>query len=117
MTRTNNQKPLIRKHPVIPPPPMQQTQQPQHQPQTPSMMNSIKDSMISGFGFGIGSSIAHKLSDKMFTSTPSTATTPKIDCSQMLRDVEKCFDACDTRDCNSVIVAYANCSKKELQEN
>jgi len=35
--------------------------------------NSFTDSIVSGFGFGIGSSIAHKMTDSIFTKPNDTA--------------------------------------------
>ena len=117
MTRTNRQKPLSNQQQketprqLIPPP--TPTQQP------PSIMNSMKESIISGFGFGLGSSIAHKVSDRIFspatTPTSPTPTSPtpttKVDCSQMKIDMETCFATCD-RDCTPITnLYYKECNK------
>jgi hypothetical protein len=37
--------------------------------------NSFTDSIVSGFGFGVGSSIAHKMTDSIFTKTNNNDTT------------------------------------------
>lgn len=101
MTRIDKHKNDVR----IPPQPHTQT------PQIPSIKNSIKDSIISGFGFGIGSSIAHKVSDSIFTSSPNPVPIKKIDCSQLRRDLETCYNTCD-RDCHSMMdFYYKNCDK------
>lgn len=79
----------------------------------PSAMNSIKDSIISGFGFGIGSSIAHKVSDSIFTPSPTTPppSNQKIDCNQMKNDMQTCMESYN-RDCNSLInFYYKECNK------
>ena len=79
----------------------------------PSIMNSMKDSIISGFGFGIGSSIAHKVSDSIFTPSPTTPppSNQKIDCNQMKNDMQTCMESYN-RDCNSLInFYYKECNK------
>jgi len=94
-----------------PPPP----KQPTIQSNTPSMLSNLKDSILSGFGFGMGSSIAHKVSDSVFSSssstTPSSNSTPtfnrKIDCNQIQSDLDKC-----TEDCAIIYNTYSNnCNK------
>ena len=79
----------------------------------PSIMNSMKDSIISGFGFGIGSSIVHKVSNSIFTPSPTTPppSNQKIDCNQMKNDMQTCMESYN-RDCNSLInFYYKECNK------
>jgi len=54
----------------IPPPPLNQSTINQTKPNSPFM-----DSIVQGFGFGIGSSIARNTIDKVFNQTPTPTPT------------------------------------------
>jgi hypothetical protein len=76
--RNSKQQPKSNKSyrsPSVPPPPLHTP--PLHTPplQPQQNGNSFKDSILSGFGFGIGSSIAHKMSDSIFISNNKTEKT------------------------------------------
>jgi hypothetical protein len=113
MTRPNRQKPLSNQQQKETP--IQLIPLPTQQP--PSIMNSMKESMISGFGFGLGSSIANKVSDRIFSTataptspTPAPAPSPKIDCCQIKTDMDTCLTTCD-RDCSPITnFYYKNCT-------
>lgn len=70
--------------------------------QPPSMLSNIKDGIASGFGWGIGTSVARKifgLGDSSATSSPTISTTSNSMCqneqnalNECIRNSEKCHD-------------------------
>jgi len=119
--RNSKQQPKSNKSypsPSVPPPPA-----PLHTPplQPQQNGNSFKDSILSGFGFGIGSSIAHKISDRIFMSNnepekkmndkPNEINTIEINnvCNELKIKLEKCVTE-NNYDCKNVYDDFfSNC--------
>jgi hypothetical protein len=64
---SSKNKPRNRPPPPSPPPPKLS------QPQSDGLMNNI----IQGFGWGVGTSFGHRMSDNLFSNTAPQKTTPK----------------------------------------
>jgi len=72
--------------------------------------NSFKDSIISGFGFGVGSSIAHKMADSIFSKESPIETSKSTtlnNCSELKLKLEKCITQSNI-DCTTVYDDYFN---------
>ena len=122
--RRNPPKPKKSSRPSYPP---SSSPTPPHIP-TQSNGNSFKDSIISGFGFGIGSNIAHKITDHMFngnggkedgkkivennmdippiTTITTTTTTPTV-CDVLKMKLEACVSA-NNADCTQIYDQFFN---------
>ena len=76
-----------------PPPPKQISKQTPPK-QTPKQSSStLQDSMISGFGIGIGNSIAHNLMNGLFSTTKSPSP-PQSDsrcCDYLITELDTCL--------------------------
>ena len=74
------------------PPPKQAQAQAQAQEQ-PKLTRTIQDSLISGFGFGIGNSISHNLINGIF-STEKTSQSSQNDsrnCNNLITELDTCL--------------------------
>ena len=72
------------------PPPKQAQAQAQEQPK---LTRTIQDSLISGFGFGIGNSISHNLINGIF-STEKTSQSSQNDsrnCNNLITELDTCL--------------------------
>ena len=76
----------------IPPPPLNTLNQNQTKPNSSPFMDSI----VQGFGFGIGSSIARNTIDTVFNQTSTSTPTPKSQandtCVFLHNDYTKCME-------------------------
>ena len=70
-----------------PPPPLKQVQE------QPKLTRTIQDSLISGFGFGIGNSISHNLMNGLFSTTkPSQPSqNDSRNCNNLITELDTCI--------------------------
>lgn len=77
-----------RKQTQTPPPP-----RPKQAQEQPKLTRTIQDSLISGFGFGIGNSISHNLMNGIFSSK-KTSQPSQIDsrnCNNLITELDTCI--------------------------
>ncbi len=97
-------------HPIHPAPKPIPTINQQQQQQSQSS-NGFIGNMIQGFSLGVGSSIGHKLTERIFTNaTPP----PKNDCSNIEIDLKNCMDCThnDNDQCKRILAMLESCKKK-----
>ena len=91
-----------RKQTQTPPPPRpKQTQtppppRPKQAQEQPKLTRTIQDSLISGFGFGIGNSISHNLINGIFSTkqTSQSSQPSQIDsrnCNNLITELDTCI--------------------------
>ena len=101
---------MSKKNHPIPPAPKPIPTINQQQTQSPSS-NGFIVNMIQGFSLGVGSSIGHQLTERIFTnSTPP----PKNDCSNIEIDLKNCMDCTynDNDQCKRILAMLESCKKK-----
>ena len=106
---------------IPPQAPKPQTQPVQSQPvqsqiQTQSQSGSFFGSMVSGFGFGAGSSIAHSVfGGSSSTPTQSVLPTPivnenktncSIDCNKLVKEYLQCIELTSADHCSNIFDDY-----------
>jgi hypothetical protein len=94
-------------HP-IPPAPIHNPISNQQQSQS---SNGFIGNMIQGFSLGVGSSIGHQLTERIFTNaTPP----PNNDCSNIELDLKNCMDCThnDNDQCKRILAMLESCKKK-----
>jgi hypothetical protein len=94
-------------------PPKQISKQTPPPKQTPKQTSStLQDSMISGFGIGISSSIAHNLMNKFFSTTksPSPPQTDSRCCDYLITELDTCVSL--NKNCSDL---YAKLKLHECQ--
>ena len=99
--RSNKQKTISR----VPPPPSQS-----NKIDYPSNDSSLKNSIVSGFGFGIGSSIAHKITDSVFDK-PSHNNNNNNETKNLCNELKTKLNNCVTEsnvDCTKLYENYFN---------
>lgn len=87
--------PPRRKQTQSPPPPPRPKQipPPKQAQEQPKLTRTIQDSLISGFGFGIGNSISHNLINGIF-STEKTSQSSQNDsrnCNNLITELDTCL--------------------------
>jgi len=88
---SSKNKPRTRPPPPSPPPPKLS------QPQSDGLINNI----IQGFGWGVGTSIGHRMSDNLFSNTTPQKTTPKNENPLPIQD--------NNDDCLNELEKYQQC--------
>lgn len=89
--------PPRRKQTQSPPPPRPKQIPPPKQAQAqeqPKLTRTIQDSLISGFGFGIGNSISHNLMNGLFSTTKPSQPSSQIDsrnCNNLITELDTCI--------------------------
>ena len=76
-----------------PPPRPKQIPPPKQAQEQPKLTRTIQDSLISGFGFGIGNSISHNLINGIF-SNKKTSQPSQIDsrnCNNLITELDTCI--------------------------
>ncbi len=82
-----------RKQTQSPPPRPKQIPPPKQAQEQPKLTRTIQDSLISGFGFGIGNSISHNLINGIFSSK-KTSQPSQIDsrnCNNLITELDTCI--------------------------
>ena len=84
--------------------------------QSPSFVSTI----VQGFGFGAGSSVARNMVDRAFqpteapTTTPATTPTAKPDCQFLWESYTSCLNT-NADSCKIYYEDFAKCLKKEAE--
>jgi hypothetical protein len=78
------------------PPPPKQSPAPSKQTPEQPILKILQDSLISGFGFGIGNGIANNLINK----TSSPPQTDSYNCNNLITDLDTCILL--NRDCSDL---------------
>ena len=88
MNKLHSQSKKSNKRFVSPPPPTPHTSSYSHQ-----TSRTLQDSLVSGFGVGIGHNIANKLMNGLFSSGKITPTTNKSsnNCNDILIELDTCI--------------------------
>ena len=99
-------------HKRTPPPPTP------HTPPSPSIHHqpsrTLQDSLVSGFGLGLGNNIANKLISGLFTSSPSPTTRivinkPSNNCNDIITELDTCILHNGVNDCNELYKKLYEC--------
>lgn len=65
----------------------------------PKLTGTLQDSLISGFGFGIGNSISHNLVNNLFSTTKTSPHQNDSSCSNLITELDTCVlldkDCCE----------------------
>lgn len=74
--------------------------------------------MINGFSFGTGSSIANNTVNRIFSSSPSPSHSPSssttLDCKDLFKNLEECLQTCeDVRVCQNLLKDYEACKNNK----
>ena len=73
--------------------------------QQTNLTKTLQDSLISGFGIGIGNSIAHNLMNGLFsTKQNSYPQNDKHNCDHIITELNNCISL--NRDCNNLYVKF-----------
>ena len=93
--------------------------QPQPQPQQKtlaSMTSTLASTMLQGFGFGVGSSVARKAVDHVFDSTTTTSNGPappppqdkKVKCEEVWENYKTCLNS-SSAECHHFFDDFSRC--------
>ena len=76
---------------------------------------SFSSTLLQGFGFGIGSSVARNVVDRAFDSTAivDTVDKPKQDCILMWENYNTCLRNSDVQSCNYFYKDFLQCIKND----
>jgi hypothetical protein len=115
MNKLHSQSKNSNKRFVSPPPPTPHTSQHSHQPS-----RTLQDSLVSGFGVGIGHNIANKLMNGVFSSVQ---TTPRLDinkssnnCNDILTELDTCILRGNS-DCDKLYKSLYECQYESQNKN